>query len=194
MRGSLQAFNSDEEEDEFEDLAGFVATKEQKIEYVRAAARRKAEATGSEVPLLLDPKKILEYIEIWAVKPDTPLDDLDIPKNIKFYVQQFLINEIHHRDLKTQLSKQLAKVHRVFRKKPVANVTTEEFVAYQAEVQRVTAEYDAKCSYIGKTKERMSRQMANLMKLHQPQASVPPTASTPQTDQTESCSKPQVNI
>ena len=55
MRGSLQAFNSDEEEDEFEDLVGFVATKEQKIEYVRAAARRKAEATGSEVPLLLDP-------------------------------------------------------------------------------------------------------------------------------------------
>ena len=86
MRGSLQPFNSYEDEDEFEDLAGFVATEEQKIEYVRAAARRKAEATGSEVPLLLDPKKILEYIEIWAVKPDTPLDDLDIPKNIKCYV------------------------------------------------------------------------------------------------------------
>ena len=100
MRGSLQPYNFDEEEDEFEDLTGFVATKEQKIEYVRAAARRKAEATGSEVPLLLDPKKILEYIEVWAVKPDTLLDDLDIPKNIKFYVQQFLINEIHHRDLK----------------------------------------------------------------------------------------------
>src|SRR4051812_48637099 len=164
MRGSLQAFNSDEEEDEFEDLAGFVATEEQKIEYVRAAARRKAEATGSEVPLLLDPKKILEYIEIWAEKPDTPLDDLDIPKNIKFYVQQFLINEIHHRDLKTQLSKQLAKVHRVFRKKLVAIVTPEEFAAYQDEVQRLTAEYDAKCAYIGKTKERMSRQMTNLMK------------------------------
>ena len=186
MHGSLQAFNSDEEEDEFEELASFVATKEQKIEYVRAAARRKVEATGFEVPLLLDPKKILEYIEIWVVKPDTPLDDLDIPKNIKFYVQQFLINEIHHRDLKTQLSKQLAKVHRVFRKRPVASVTQDEFAAYQAEVQRLTAEYEAKCAYIGKTKERMSRQMANMLKLHQPQASVPPTASTPQTDQTES--------
>src|ERR1041384_943751 len=127
MRGSLQAFNSDEEEDEFEDLAGFVANKEQKIEYIHAASRRKAEATGSEIPLLLGPKKILEYIEIWAVKPDTPLDDLDIPKEIKFYVQQFLINEIHHRDLKTQLSKQLAKVHHVFRKWPVASVTPEEF-------------------------------------------------------------------
>ena len=119
------------------------------------------------------------------MKPDTPLDDLDIPKEIKFYVQQFLINEIHHRDLKTQLSKQLAKVHRVFRKKPIASVTQEEFAAYQAEVQRLTAEYEAKCAYIGKTKERMSRQMANLMKLHQPQASVPPTASTPQADKTE---------
>jgi hypothetical protein len=108
MRGSIHAFNSDEEVDEFEDLVGFVATKEQKIEYIRTAAKRKAEATGSEIPLLLDPKKILEYIEIWAEKPDTPLDDLDIPKDIKFYVQQLLINEIHHRDLKTQLAKELA--------------------------------------------------------------------------------------
>src|SRR4051812_32012694 len=110
MRSSLQPFNSDEDEDEFEDLVGIVATEEQKIEYVHAAARRKAEATSSEVPLLLDPKKILEYIEIWAVKPDTPLDDLDIPKDIQFYVQQFLINEIHHRDQKEQLLKQLNKV------------------------------------------------------------------------------------
>ena len=73
-----------------------MATEEQKLEYVCTAAKRKDEATGSEVLLMLDPKKILEYIEIWAVKPDTPLDDLDIPKDIKFYVQQFLINEIHH--------------------------------------------------------------------------------------------------
>jgi len=186
MCGSIHSFNSDEEEDEFEDLAGFVATEEQKIEYIRAAARRKAEATGSEIPLLLDPKKIQEFVEIWAEKPDTPLDDLDIPKDIKFYVQQFLINEIHHRDLKTQLSKQLAKVHRVFRKKPVTDVTPEEFAAYQAEVQRLTAEYDAKCAYIGKSKERMSRQMTKLMKLHQPQASVPPATPTPQAAPKES--------
>src|SRR3954468_10387117 len=158
-----------------------MATEEQKLEYVRVAAKRKAEATGSEVPLLLDPKKILEFIEIWAVKPDTPLDDLDIPKDIKFYVQQFLINEIHHRDLKKQLSKQLNKVHRDFRKRPVTAVTPEEFSAYQADIQRLTAEYDAKCAYIGKSKERMTRQMENLMNFKQPQASVPPAASAPQT-------------
>src|ERR1041384_1365235 len=79
-----------DDEDEFEDLAGFVSSEADKIEYVCAAARRKAEATGSEIPLLLDPKKILEYIEIWSVNPDTPLDDLDIPKDINFYVQKLL--------------------------------------------------------------------------------------------------------
>src|SRR4051812_2899898 len=85
MRGAFHhSPQTSDEEDEFEDLAAFVATEEDKVEYVRAAARRKAEATGSEIPLLLDPKKILEYIEIWSVKPDTPLDDLDIPKDIKF--------------------------------------------------------------------------------------------------------------
>ena len=55
------------------------------------------------------------------MKPGTPLDDLDIPKDIKFYVQQFLINEIHHRDLKKQLAKQLNKVHCDFKKKPVTD-------------------------------------------------------------------------
>ena len=64
MRGAIHHTpQSSDDEDEFEDLAGFVATEEDKIEYVRAAARRKAEATGSEIPLLLDPKKILEYIK-----------------------------------------------------------------------------------------------------------------------------------
>src|ERR1041385_3355139 len=110
MRGAIHTPPTSDDEDEFEDLAGFVTTEADKIEYVRAAARRKAEATGSEIPLLLDPKKILEYIEIWSVKPDTPLDDLDSPKDIKFYIQQFLINEIHQCDLEKQLKTQLKKV------------------------------------------------------------------------------------
>src|SRR4051812_24884684 len=173
MCGSLQAFNSNEEDDEFEDLAGFVATKEQKIEYVRAAARRKAEATGSEIPLLLDPKKILEYIEIWSVKPDTPLDDLDIPKYIKFYVQQFLINEIHQHDLQKQLKAKLKKVLSDFKKKPITDVTPQEFIENQCEVQRLNTEYAANRAYIGKSKERMSQQMTKLMKLHQPASSTP---------------------
>src|SRR3954463_9541888 len=111
-------------------MAGFVVTEEQKIEYVCVAARRKAEATSSEVPLLLDPKKILEFIDIWLVKPDTPLDDFDIPKDIKFYLQQFLTNELHHQDLKKQLNCQLQKVHHEFKKKPVTSVNTEEFQKY----------------------------------------------------------------
>src|SRR4051812_21970197 len=49
-----------------------------------------------------------------------------IKKDIKFYVQQFLINEIHHRDLKKQLDKQLKKVHRDLKKRPVTDVTPEE--------------------------------------------------------------------
>src|ERR1041385_8168832 len=146
MRGSIQVvLSSDEEDDEFQDFAGFVATEEQKIEYVRVAAQRKAEATISEVPLLLDPKKIMEFIDIWMVKPETPLDDLDILKNIKFYLQQFLINELHHHDLKKNLEQQLKKVHHEFKKKLVTSVTPEEFIAYQAEVQKLTEEFDEKC-------------------------------------------------
>ena len=113
------------------------------------------------------------------MKPDTPLDDLDIPKDIKFYVQQFLINEIQHRDLKKQLDRQLKKVQCDFKKRHVTDVTPEEFIAYQSEVQKLTTEFDAKCAYIGKTKERMSRQMDNLMKLREKQASVPPAALVP---------------
>src|ERR1041385_3761787 len=190
MRGAIHHTpQSSDDEDEFEDMAGFVATEADKIEYVRAAARRKAEATGSEIPLLLDPKKILEYIEIWSVKPDTPLDYLDIPKDIKFYVQQFLINEIHQRDLQKQLKAQLKKVQSDFKKKPVTDITPQEFIEHQCEVQRLNTEYAANRAYIGKSKEWMSKQMANLMKLQQPQASVPPAASAPQAARTEELSQ-----
>src|SRR4051812_36888808 len=48
MRGAIHHTpQSSDDEDEFEDLAGFVATEADKIEYVCAAARRKADATGS---------------------------------------------------------------------------------------------------------------------------------------------------
>src|SRR3954468_13658316 len=57
MRGAIHHTPQTSEEDEFEDLAAFVATEEDKVQYVRPAARRKAEATGSEIPLLLDPKR-----------------------------------------------------------------------------------------------------------------------------------------
>src|SRR3954463_10139649 len=155
MRGAIHHTpQTSDEEDEFEDLVAFVATEEDKVEYVRAAARRKAEATGSEIPLLLDPKKILEFIEIWSVKPDTPLDDLDIPKDIKFYVQQFLINEIHQRDLQKQLKAKLKKVLSDFKNKPITDVTPQ-----QCEVQRLNIEFAANRAYIGKSKERMSQQM-----------------------------------
>src|SRR4051812_41264890 len=112
MRGSIPVVLNSYEEDEFEDEASFVSNEEQQIEYLRVAARPKAEATSSEVPLLLDPKKILEFIDIWLVKPDSPLDDLDIPKDIKLYLQQFLISQ----DLKKKLNHQLQKVHRKFKK------------------------------------------------------------------------------
>src|SRR3954467_6411270 len=172
MRGALpHTPQTSDDEDEFEDLAAFVATEEDKVEYVHAAARRKAKATGSEIPLLLDPKKILEYIEIWSVKPDTPLDDLDIPKDIKFYVQQFLINEIHQRDLQKQLKAKLKKVLSDFKKKPITEVTPKEFIEHQCEVQCLNTEFAANRAYIGKSKERMSQHMSKLMKLHQPASS-----------------------
>src|SRR3954471_8876621 len=50
-------------------------------------------------------------------------------------------------------------------------VTPQEFIEHQCEVQHLNAEFAANRAYIGKSKEQMSQQMSNLLKLHQPASS-----------------------
>ena len=46
---------------------------------IRNKQERVAQASGSAIPLAMDPKVLLDYINIWYEDPNTPIDDLKLP-------------------------------------------------------------------------------------------------------------------
>lgn len=71
------------------------ADEDELVEIIRNRAERAAAAKNSSVPLLLDLKKLLDFIDIWCKKPDTPLDDLDLPPCPSHVLSAFIVNEKH---------------------------------------------------------------------------------------------------
>ena len=59
---------SDDDEADDEELA----------EIIRNRQARAARAKGSNVPLMLDPKLILDYIDLWHKDPNTPLPEMNL--------------------------------------------------------------------------------------------------------------------
>ena len=54
------------------------ADDEEVTKIIRDRHHRAARAKGSEVPLLLDPKLILEYIDLWHKDPNTLMPDFTL--------------------------------------------------------------------------------------------------------------------
>ena len=54
------------------------ADDEELAEIIRDRQARGARAKGSNVPLLLDPKLILDFIDLWHKDPNTPLPDMNL--------------------------------------------------------------------------------------------------------------------
>ena len=59
---------SDEDEADDEELAEIITDRQ----------LRAARAKGTNVPLLLDPKLILNYIDLWHKDPNTPMHDFKL--------------------------------------------------------------------------------------------------------------------
>ena len=53
---------------------------------------RVAQASGSSTPLAIDPKVLLDFINVSYEDPNTPIDDLKLPPGISHMVTTF-INE-----------------------------------------------------------------------------------------------------
>ena len=51
---------------------------EELAEIIRDRQVRAARAKGTNVPLLLDPKLILDYIDLWHKDPNTPMPDFKL--------------------------------------------------------------------------------------------------------------------
>jgi hypothetical protein len=60
-------------------------------EFIQRRMEEAARTKNTTVPLLPDPKKILDFIDIWCKKPDTPLDDLDLPPAPSHVLSSFIL-------------------------------------------------------------------------------------------------------
>ena len=74
---------SDEDEADDEELA----------EIIRDRQQRAARTKGSVVQLLLDPKKILDFIDLWHNDPNTPLPELNLTPGQSHMLTAFIAEE-----------------------------------------------------------------------------------------------------
>ena len=74
---------SDEDEADDEELA----------EIIRDRQLRAARAKGSNVPLMLDPKLILDFIDLWHKEPNTPLPELNLTPGQSHMLTHFIDEE-----------------------------------------------------------------------------------------------------
>ncbi|KAI4993760.1 hypothetical protein ZWY2020_008073 [Hordeum vulgare] len=71
---------------------------------IRNKQERVAQASGSAIPLAMDPKVLLNFINVWYEDPNTPIDDLKLPPGVSHMVATF-INEAKWKEQKAKQAK-----------------------------------------------------------------------------------------
>ncbi|KAI5012034.1 hypothetical protein ZWY2020_024168 [Hordeum vulgare] len=107
---------------------------------IRNKQERIAQATGSTITLTLDPKEVLDFIDIWHEDPNTPIDDLKLPPGVSHMVASF-INEAIWKDQQAKQAR-LAKIKKEkFLKQNLLNMSLEKLVSTHAELKPLTDRY-----------------------------------------------------
>ena len=124
--------SSDEDEADDDELA----------EIIRDRQVRATTAKGTPVPLLLDPKPILDYIDDWHKDPNTPLPDFKLTPGQSHMLTHFIQEEKWKFEKVGQIKKAQYKKER-YLKKNVVSMTTEELVTIQTEIKKLSDDFDA---------------------------------------------------
>ena len=66
---------------------------EELAEIIRNRQARAARAKGSNVPLMLDPKLILDFIDLWHKVPSTPLSEMNLTPGQSHVLTAFIEEE-----------------------------------------------------------------------------------------------------
>ena len=111
-------------------------------EIIRDRQVRAARAKGLEVPLLLDPKLILDYIDDWHKDPNTPLPDFKLTPGQSHMLTHFIQEEKWKFEKARQIKKAQYKKER-YLKKNIVSMTTEELVTIQTEIKKLSDDFDA---------------------------------------------------
>ena len=111
-------------------------------EIIRDRQVRAARAKGSEVPLLLDPKLILDYIDDWHKDPNTPLPDFKLTPGQNHMLTHFIQDEKWKFEKARQIKKAQYKKEK-FLKNNVVTMTTDELVKIQSKIKTLSDDFKA---------------------------------------------------
>ncbi|XP_044967755.1 uncharacterized protein LOC123427702 isoform X2 [Hordeum vulgare subsp. vulgare] len=62
-------------------------------EIIKSKQERVAQAKGKNIPLMLEPRVMLDFIDVWYQNPQTPIDDLKLPPGPSHVLMTFIDQE-----------------------------------------------------------------------------------------------------
>ena len=94
------------------------------------------------MPLLLDPKLILDYIDLWHKDPNTPMPDFKLTPGQRHMLTHFISEEKWKYEKARQLKKAQYRKEK-FLKNNVVSMTTDELVKIQSEIKVLSDDFNA---------------------------------------------------
>ncbi|KAI5013682.1 hypothetical protein ZWY2020_040568 [Hordeum vulgare] len=114
------------------------------IDFLQAIIRNKqqrvAQASGSVIPLAMDPKVMLDYINVWYDDPNTPIDDLKLPPGISHMVDTFS-NEAKWKEMKVKQAKAAKLKKEKFLRQNFLSLTPDALLSTQAQLKTLIDKY-----------------------------------------------------
>ncbi|KAI5002123.1 hypothetical protein ZWY2020_026773 [Hordeum vulgare] len=108
---------------------------------IRNKQKRAAQASSSAIPLVMDPKVMLDYINVWYDDPNTRIDDLKLPPGINHMVATF-INEAKWKETQAKQPKAANPKKEKFLRQNLFSLTSDALVSTQAELKTLTDKYN----------------------------------------------------
>ena len=118
------------------------ASDDELAEIIRDRQVKATRAKGTSVPLLLDPRKILDYIDLWHKDPNTPMPDFHLTAGQNHMLTHFITEEKWKFDKAREIKKDQYRKEK-FLKKNVVKMTPEELLKVQTEIQDLRKNFDA---------------------------------------------------
>ena len=112
------------------------------VDIIKDRQQRAARAKGIVVPLLLDPKKILDFIDLWHKDPNAPIPELGLTPGQSHIVTAFIAEEKWKYDQARTVKKAQYKKQR-YLKDNVLRLSPEQLIALQAEIKKLSNEFEA---------------------------------------------------
>src|SRR3954467_9262063 len=118
------------------------ADEEELAELIRSRQERAAKAKGTPVPMLLDPREILDYIDIWHKDPNTPMPDFKLTPGQSHMLTHFIQEEKWKYDQARAIKKSQYRKEKLL-KQNVVKMNPDELIKMQAEIKSLSAIFDS---------------------------------------------------